>query len=463
MQLECVVRGGTVITDTSGQRSDIGIADGRICAIGDALPPAPREIDATGCLVVPGALDVHTHFDLTIPAVSRTMADDYESGTRAAAAGGITTIIGFAFQRHGQTPSEALSLELEKARGHAHVDYGLHLGVTDLDVASTLDEVVELADAGFASLKIFTATADALSAPNTLHVLQHAREHGIMVSVHAEDGPLIDHLVESNLREGHIGLEYLPQARSAAAEALATFAVSTFAHQLQTPAYFVHLSSADALDAVRRHRDQGAELYVETRPAYLLLDSDKYSLPLEQAVAYACVPPLRTPRDQQALWYALDSGEIDTVASDHSPWRTADRLEHTATFAEVLAGFSSTQTLLGTLYAEGVLRGRLSPRRLVELTAANPAKLFGLYPQKGCLAVGSDADIVLLDPAAEMAVSAPAMQSRSDTDPFEGFRFRGWPKLTIARGEVVYADGQVTSSPGRGRLLKRTRYRAVSS
>jgi dihydropyrimidinase len=303
----------------------------------------------------------------------------------------------------------------------------------------------------------------ALGGRDVLRVLQAAAGAGVMVNVHAEDGDLVDHLTENLLHAGHRSVEHLVRARPVQAEALATARVSGFAAVLGVPLYVVHLSCRRALDAVRRARADGAEVYVETRPAYLYLDADRYTLPDREGNKFVCWPPLRSPDDQAALWEGLRTGEIQTYATDHTTWMAAQKMDPELSFADIPGGVSNVQTSIGMLYAEGVLAGRLPLTRFVEVTATNPAKLFGLWPRKGALAVGSDADLVLLDPQRSFRITAAAMQSRSDFDPYENYEARGWPVLTMSRGEIVMRDGEVLGAAGRGQFLPRGRYQRLEN
>ena len=458
MSYDCIIRGGTLATAERTFGADIAISGGRIAAIGPSLGTDARSvIDASGLVVAPGAVDVHTHFDTRVR--DEATADDYESGSRAAAAGGITTYVNFAFQDPGGGLAAAIDREKAKADGRSLIDYGFHIAVLDPDAPGALDELPALAGQGFTSVKIFTAnTGMALTDHSVLRVLQAAADAGLMVSVHAEDQALVDHLTSRLLQQGRRGVENLVRARPAQAEAAATARVAAYADALGMPVYIVHLSCRAALEAVRAARRAGARVYVETRPAYLYLDASRYRLPDRHGNKYVCWPPLREPGDQAALWEGLASGEIQTYATDHTTWMAGKKMDPSLSFAEIPGGVSNVQTSIGMLYAEGVRAGRIPVTTFVAVTASNPARLFGLWPRKGCLAVGSDADLVAIDPDRPFRVTADTMYSRSDFDPYEGYEARGWPVLTISRGEVIAADGQVLAKPGRGLLLRRSRY-----
>jgi dihydropyrimidinase len=447
---DTVIKTGTVVTSGALFEGDVGIQGEKVVALGQGLD-GTREIDAGGMLVVPGAIDVHTHFETRIG--EGATADDYESGSRAAAAGGITTFVNFVFSEPGQGLVEAVRRERVRAAAGSHLDYSFHVVVTD---AGRLGELPELAAQGLTSLKLFTALGDMeLSRRDILRVLSAARSSGMVVAVHAEDGPLIDHLTEGLLSGGRTGVEWLPAARPAEAEALAVTYVCAYAAATGCPVYIVHLSSGLALEAVRRARASGARVYVETRPAYLYLEEGRYQLGSGEGNKFVCWPPLRSAADQAALWEGLASGEIQTYATDHTTWTKAEKMAPGLTFDQIPGGISNVQTSLGMLYSEGFGRGRISLQRLVEVSSTNPARLFGLWPRKGTIAVGSDADLVLIDPTRRYRIVEEEMESRSDFDPYSGLECLGWPVVTMSRGQVIMEHGHVTSSPGRGHFLPR--------
>lgn len=453
--LDLVIRGATIATAAETYPADIGIRDGTIALIGQDLPGADREVEANGCIAAPGGIDVHVHFEHHVPYIGGRNADTYESGTRAAAAGGMTTIVNFAFQDHGASLRPAVEHELEIAAA-SHVDYGLHLVPTDLSVPGLLDEIGTLADEGFPSIKIFTTIGTyRLTDEDVLRVLAYAESRGLLVNVHAEDDALIQQLSRDHLERGERGVEFLSESRPPLAEAMATRRVAAYARAVGAPVYFVHLSSAAALDEVRAARSAGGQVYVETRPVYLYLDDSQYQLPERQGNKWVCLPPLRPRENQDPLWRGMHSGEIQTYATDHAPWQSHEKLDPSRAFPQIPAGVSNVQTSLGMLFSEGVNRGRISLNQFVALTSTNPAKLFGMWPQKGTIAVGADADLLLIDPQRRFTVDSSRMESLADYDPYDGFDAVGWPVMTVSRGEVIYADGRVSSRAGRGRLLKR--------
>lgn len=455
---DAVIHGGTLATADGVADSDIGIRDGRIHCIAPDLTTGVttnKVIDASGLLVLPGAIDVHTHFATTIG--DSCTADDFESGSRAAAAGGVTTVVNFAIQLRGMSLTETVAGEVRKAEAGSHIDVGLHVGVTSCE-PHVLAEVKDLVDAGFTTFKMFTAVGDhALSGSEALCLLQAVSDAGGLVMVHAEDGALIDHLTNQLLAQGMTSVRYLNEARPPTAEALAVARIAEYGRFTGCPIYIVHLSCREALDSVRSARSAGAEVYVETRPAYLFMDSSVYERPDGQK--FVTWPPIRGLDDQNALWNGIRVGEIQTYATDHTTWSLADKMAPNLTFATVPGGVSNVQTSVGMLYSEGVRKERISLSQMVGLVSTNPAKLFGMWPRKGSLSVGADADIVLIDPDKDVVIDESKMESASDFDPYEGRRAQGWPVLTMSRGEVVMSQGKILSEPGRGRVVKRARFK----
>jgi len=451
-----VIRGGLVATVDAEFEADVGITGGRIGAIADHVE-GDTVVDAYGCIVLPGAIDVHTHFDTALG--DSVTADSYESGSRAAAFGGVTTFVNYAFQSESESLRQAIGRESDKAAPASYVDYSFHPVVTRVD-GDVLAELEPVRDAGFTSIKIFTAIPGfELADREILAVLRAAGAAGMLVNVHAEDGALIDHLTEVLLGEGRFEMDALPHARPDVAEGLATEKISIYGGATRCPIYVVHLSSLAALQAVRRARARGAEVYVETRPLYLFLTEESYCLPGHEARKYVAWPPLRKERDRDALWEALARGEIQTYATDHTTWTLAQKTDPSLGFAEVPGGVSNVESFVGMLYSAGVSTGRVSLSRFVEVISTNPAKLFGMWPRKGTIAIGSDADLTIIDPEHRVRIATERMQSASDFEPHEGYEVVGWPVKTILRGQVVVEDGELRAKPGNGQLIRRGTYR----
>jgi dihydropyrimidinase len=457
---DTVIRGGRLVTPDGSFIGDIAVKDGKIAWIGPAFDAeAATEIDATGRAVVPGGIDCHTHFDTEAGDLGRT-ADDYESGTRAAAAGGVTTIINYAFPNPGDTLLGIIERERRLAEPQAHIDYSFHPVITPLLGGDIESDLALLVHAGFPSVKVFNGSQFRLSELEILRVLAAASSAGVLVAVHPEDEALTEFLIQRRRKAGPVDPERAAEDFQAchppATESAAVAQIGAYARQLGASVYFVHLSCAEAVEALDYVKRCGTNVYGETRPAYLFLDRSKYTLPDREGTKFVCLPPLRDVDDQQALWNALNSGTVSTVASDHTSWMAAQKTNPDRDFANLVAGFASVQTWYGMLYAEGVGKGRISLERFVEVSSTNPAKIFGLFPTKGVLAVGADADIVILDPTTAVELEQADMQSRSDYDPYVGFTGRGWPAVVLSRGDIVLREGTMTTSPGRGRLVRRT-------
>lgn len=453
-QYDLVIRGGTIVNADETIAGDVAVTDGRVVRVGVVDGSGTEEVDATDCIVVPGAIDVHTHFHHWVSYVGSHNADDYDTGTRAAAAGGITTIINYAFQEEGETLMTAVNRDLELASTTANIDYGLHVVVTD-NAEKAVTEFEQVVDAGVTSVKVFGAVSGfQLPDAGILEVLRAARDAGMIVNVHAEDGALIDFLTRTLEERGDLGVEFLPEARPPLAEAIATRKIAEYAALLQAPVYFVHLSTQGALEAVREVRKKFDKIFVETRPVYLFLEQSVYELPEKEGNKYVCLPPIRATSDSEALWAGLENREIQTYATDHAPWKAEQKLAD-APFWRIPAGVSNLQTSVPMLFSEGVRKGRIDAQQFVALTSTNPAKLFGMHPTKGVIVPGADADIVVFDPNEVRRLTADDMHSNADYDPYEGYDCHGWPRLVFSRGDLVAESGSALHSPGRGRYVHR--------
>jgi dihydropyrimidinase len=454
MSHELVVRGGTVVTVTDSFRADVGVDGGRITALEPSLPAGRREIDATGLLVLPGGVDVHTHLDAEVGGLRAV--DDFESGTAAAACGGVTTICDYAWQARGQTLTGAIEAWKTKAVGRSHVDYGFHVIVGDASDA-TLAEIPRLIDIGCPSLKVFMINEFRIGDEALLRVFEAARKVGIIVNVHAENGDMLDHCTRTLLAAGRRDPRYYALSRPAVAEAEATRRAIDYAALVDAEIYIVHLSCADALEAVSAARRRGVRVWAETRPIYLALTEERYAAGGTEAAKYVGAPPLRTARDQAALWEGLRSGDIQAIGSDNTSWTVEQKAAGARDFTQVPYGVPGLETEMPVIYSEGVSRGRIPLQTFVAAFSTNPARIFGLYPRKGTIAVGGDADMVFFDPVSVGVVDERRLHSRAGYDPFNGFELRGRPVLTLSRGEVIARDGQLVSQAGRGRHLLRQR------
>ena len=454
-----LIRGGTVL-DVDGERvGDVRIgSDGRIAQVGLDLVAADNEtvVDAHGCFVIPGGIDAHTH--LHLPVGSVRVSDDFDTGTRAAAIGGTTTIIDYVTAYRGDDPMVALRTWRSWAEPSV-IDYGLHMTFTEPVPESAVANCVE---AGVTSIKLYMAYPELLQVDDdTIRaILRHSVKHGALVTLHAESGGAIEVLRREALAAGRTGVFEHARTRPAELEAAATDRVATMVDETGASAYVVHLSSAPALASVRAAQERGASLFVETCPQYLHLDAA--ALAASSGEHFVCTPPLRDPWHHDELWHGLAQGWIHTVATDHCPFWMHDRAAgmrggaHFADFTEIPGGLPGIETRLALVYA-GVLAGHITRGDWVRLCAEAPAKLFGLWPRKGSLRVGTDADVVVWDPARDQSLDAAALHMNVDHSPYEGRTARGWPRVVLSRGQTVARDGVFVGEPASGRYLERTR------
>jgi dihydropyrimidinase len=445
---DLVIRNGSLV---DGLVADIGIAGGRIVQVGGEIQAA-AEIDASGKLVLPGGVDAHVHLS-SGPGETHgpRWVDDFQSGSAAALAGGITTVGNMTFSASGESPLGALRREVAVAEVQAIADVFLH-PVLDEPNERTLDDIPHLLENGCSSIKIF------LSNPRFdrhvdgyLEAIRRAGASGLISMLHCEDASLISLATRLVVAAGHSSLRYFPASRPVVAEVVATQRAIAIAELTGAPVYVVHLSSGRALEACLDARSRGVPVFVETRPLYLHLTESVFDEP--ECGRFVGQPPLRSASDVAALWAGLASGAIDTVCTDHAPWSLQAKLDPELSVERLRPGVENLQLLLPMLYSEGVRAGRISLQRMVELSSTNAARLFGLYPRKGTLAVGADADLVVFDPNLQRTVTASMLFSNADYSVYEGRQVTGWPLLTLRRGEVVFRDGQVPGQPGSGRVL----------
>ena len=450
-----LIANGTVVNATGQARADVLIEGERVRAVGTQyLGPADRVIDASAKLVLPGGVDVHTHLDMPFGDI-RT-ADDFESGTIAALCGGTTTIVDYAVQERGGSLRQALDAWMARAAGKAVADYGFHMSIADLrpDVETEMDEMVR---AGVTSFKVFMAYPDRLMLNDgeIFRVLQRAAAIGGLVCLHAENGHVIDVLIRQALAAGRSGPEQHPLTRPPLVEAEAVHRGIALAELAGAPLYVVHLSSSGALEEVSAARRRGLPVIAETCPQYLVLSDEAYAAPGFDGARFVMSPPLRPKGSQDALWHGLASGDLQVVGSDHCPFLLAEKARGRDDFSKIPNGAPGIEPRINLVYDGGVASGRLSLERCVDALATAPARIFGLYPRKGVIAEGSDADLVVFDPAGETTISAATHHMRVDYNPYEGRTVRGAIDLVLSRGEVVVDAGRYVGAPGRGRFLKR--------
>lgn len=454
MSHDLVLRGGTIVTASETYAADIGISGESIAEIGTNLQGA-REIDATDLLIMPGGMDAHVHLSLDQDPVPGEphWCDNYETGSKSAAAGGITAVGNMVFPHPGETMRQAIEREMADVERQAIIDVFLHPILTDPDT-QPLSDIPILSEMGHKTLKYFMSFGGFTKNPAPyLEATDLAAANGMLTMIHCEDSVIIDRSLERLVERGEVDFTFYPQARPVKAEVAATARAVAFAENANAPTYIVHLSCTGALDEVRKGRGRGAPLWVETRPLYLYFTSERFAEP--DGPKYAGQPPLREQPDVDALWDAMASGEIDTLCTDHAPWLFEHKVFPGIDITQLRPGVADLETMLPMLWSKGVETGKLSPNRFVELISTNAAKLFGMYPKKGSIAVGSDADIVLWDPNDTHKVEATTFFTACDYSPFEGWDVTGWPRMTLSRGEIVYQRNEILGRPGRGTVLKR--------
>jgi len=457
-----VIGGGTVVSATGSVAADVLIDGERIVAL--AAPGsetaesftsgADRRIDASGRLVVPGGLDVHTHMEL--PFGGTYSNDTFETGTRAAAWGGTTTIIDFAVQRRGEALRQGLDAWLAKAAGNCAIDYAFHLIVSDVNEQS-LKEMDILVDEGVTSFKLFMAYPGVFYSTDgdILRAMQQASVDGATIMMHAENGIAIDLIVAETLARGETDPRFHGRTRPSALEGEATNRAIQLAGVAGSPLYIVHLTAAEALEAVVQARDAGRNVFAETCPQYLFLTDAEMERPGFEGAKYVCSPPLRPEWHLGALWRGLKTNDLSVVSTDHCPFCFKEQKElGRGDFTKIPNGLPGVENRVDLIY-QGVVRGDISVERWVELIATTPARMFGLYPRKGVIAPGADADIVVYDPGAHQTISASTHHMNVDYSIYEGMAITGKAETVLSRGVVIIEDGQFAGEKGHGRYLER--------
>lgn len=451
-----VLTGGAVVNATGSSPADVRFEGETITSIGENLrQPADTLIDATGCYLFPGGIDPHTHFNLSVGVT--VTADDFVSGTQAAAVGGTTTVIDFATQNKGETLTQAVANWHAKADGRSFIDYGFHVAISDLNETVLREMAVIVEEAGICSVKLYMAYKQVLQVDDgaLLRTLQRAKQLGILVCVHCENGDVIDVLVEEAKALGHRSPKYHALTRPAAVEREAIYRAVSLAEIAGAPLYVVHVSSGEGLRVIGDARERGLEIYGETCPQYLLLDASSYDTKDFSAAKYVMSPPLRTPEDQAQLWAGLRGGSLATVGSDHCSFNLAGQKElGRDDFSRIPNGGPGVENRFGLLYAYGVTTGKIDIHKFVAITSTNTARIFGLYPRKGVIAPGSDADIVVWDPAVPSVISARTQKQRVDYNLYEGFHQVGQARHVFLRGRQIVKDGILSEKPS-GSYIKR--------
>ena len=454
---DILIRGGTVVTPAGVARTDIGVRDGRIAALGPRLAPAREEIDATGRMVLPGGVDPHAHVE-QLSGMGLMNADTFETASRSALLGGTTTVISFAAQRPGERPRETIAAYAARARRGAMVDHAFHLMVTDPAVADFAGDLATLAAEGHRSVKVFTTYAIGLSDAQILEVMTAAKAAGALVCVHAETDALLGWTKSRLLARGYTAPRHHAIAHPRLAEIDAVERMCRFAEFLAQPVMLFHISTAEAAEAVARAKARGAPVRAETCPHYLLQTAEVLDRPGVEGARWMCSPPQRTTADQDALWAALADGTLDLVSSDHAPYRMDATGKLAAgpapAFDRIANGLPGLETRLPLLFDAMVTQGRGGPEGFARLTATAPARLYGLEA-KGAIAEGFDADLVLWDPARRVTYGADDLHDNAGYNPWEGYTVTGWPETVLLRGTPIVRDGRVLAAPGTGRLVPR--------
>lgn len=460
--MSLLIKNGRIITAVDDYTADIFIENEIITAIGTNLPmKADQTIDAKDRYVFPGGIDPHTHFDM--PFGGTVSADDFETGTKAAAFGGTTTIIDFAIQTKGHSTIEALDTWHAKAEGKTAIDYGFHMIVTDMD-DSRLPEMKKLANEGITSYKLFMAYPGVLYVDDgtIFRAMRKAGEDGTVICMHAENGIVIDEIVKRAIAEGKTAPKYHSLTRPTRMEAEGVHRAISIAEVANVPVYIVHLSSSDALDQVTLARDRGIPAFAETCPQYLFLDYSYYEKEGFEGAKYVMTPALREKWNQEKLWRGLKYGDLQTIATDHCPFCFKDQKElGRDSFAKIPNGAPGVENRMSLVFNGGVAAGRINLNKFVELTSTSAAKMFGLFPKKGTIAVGSDADIVIFNPNRKEKISinnSLTHHMRVDYNTYEGFEIQGLTESVISRGKVIIKDHQYLGRKGDGKFLKRGLY-----
>jgi dihydropyrimidinase len=459
--MSLLIKNGRIVTATDNFPGDVFIEGETVSAVGQRLSvEADATIDATGLLVMPGGIDPHVHLDM--PFMGTFSSDTHETGTRAALFGGTTTVIDFVLQRQGHSLKEALAEWNGRARGNAVGDYSFHMAVTDFNDSTRLEIRGMIEEEGITSFKTFMAYKGALMIDDRqmTGLMQEVRKQGGMVTVHATNGDMIDYLVAKHRAEGKLSplYHYLSQPEVTEAEASGRF--TDMANYTGCPGYIVHLTCEGALNAVRQATRRNQKVFVETCIQYLLLDASLYEKDFEGA-KWVMSPPLRQRKDQETLWAGINQGLVNVVATDHCPFFWKQKLMGEKDFSRIPNGHPAIENRMELLYSEGVHKGRISANKYVEIASTNPARIFGMFPRKGTIAPGSDADIVLFDPEARHVLSAATHHMNVDYSAYEGWEVTGKVKTVLLRGKVAIDQGQCLVEKGYGQFIRRNKVTGI--
>lgn len=458
-ELDLIIKNGKIVTSSDVYSADIGILDGKINTIAQKITPGSttKTIDAQGKYVFPGGIDVHVH--LQLPFSGTVSADDFENGTKAAACGGVTTVLDFAIQTKGQPIMKAVEARRAEADSKVCIDYGLHAAITDWN-PKTQAEIKQVIDYGIPTFKMFMIYKNEgwMADDGMLFsALEETAKYGGHIGVHAESVFVLDMLIERYAKEKEKWGAYgHTLSRPCYTEEEAILRAIKWAEVTGGKLYIVHMSTGEGADAVHAAKERGVNVYAETCPQYLLLDDEVFKR--KDGHLYATCPQIKKPHDSERLWKGLQNGDVQVIATDTCTFDTKQKATWGGDFRKIPFGLPGVETMIPLIYTEGVGKKRLSLNRFVSLVSTNPAKLFGMYPQKGTIAIGSDADLVIFDYDKKVTLKAENLQTNCDWSPFEGWKLTGYPSITISRGKIVAEDGKFVGEVGHGKFLQRKPY-----
>lgn len=446
-----IIKNGFLTTEGGIIKSDIRIQNERITEIFSHIPDEANDevIDASGKIVMPGVIDAHVHYYMKT-AEGRTI-DNYETGTASAAFGGVTTFIDYASPIEDMDMLSALKVRENEAQGHSYIDYNFHMEITG-EFYQDFNQLVDLKEYGIQSLKIYTTYGSTqLPDKDIPKLLKKAKENNMLVTVHAEDNDIVNTMKTRFISEGKTAPKYHGDSRPVEAEAAAIKKILDVAREVDAPIYFVHVSTKEGIRIIKNAQESGQRVYGETCPHYLLLTDDCYKG--KEPQKYIMTPPLRKEKDQYALWEGLVEETLQCITTDHCSFHINDKLNGKSCF-NVIPGIGGSETLLPLIYSEGVKKGRFSLEHMVKLLSTNPAKMFGLYPQKGTIRVGSDGDLVIFDPDKAAVLRGAELHSAAEYTVFEGYKVIGYPVMTISRGRIICRDNKLIASKPEGKYVK---------